>query len=328
MDELPADAAPDVGGQPRRSVSAESDHRRNTELLGAELPDPRFVDSAYLRWLYDLNPWGTGFTAQADEDGVRVAHYAVIPQQYRSSAGPARMVFSLNAVTRSGTQRRGYFTTLGEQVYAAAARWGALGVVGVSNANSTPPVVRKLGFRLMGPLPVHVLPALAVEQGVQHLPVDEALLVSTTFEELTADLDRFPARAWTNHWTTDALRWRLAAPNLASPYWLHVGRDVVAISALGSVGGRRFPVVLKLLPRHGLAGPVSGMGLVGALCRHHRRPFAVHAGFNRHVRLRGVRPPRRLQPSPLNLIFRSLSDELPATAFTLDTFEFLDMDAY
>jgi hypothetical protein len=35
-----------------------------------------------------------------------------------------------------------------------------------------------------------------------------------------------------------------------------------------------------------------------------------------------------LQPSPLNLIFRSLHPDVPNDTFVLDTFEFLDMDAY
>jgi hypothetical protein len=56
--------------------------------------------------------------------------------------------------------------------------------------------------------------------------------------------------------------------------------------------------------------------------------MAIYAGFNAHVRVRGIRPPRRLQPSPLNLIYRSLSPDAPKVSFTLDTFEFLDMDAY
>jgi len=41
-----------------------------------------------------------------------------------------------------------------------------------------------------------------------------------------------------------------------------------------------------------------------------------------------VQPPRRLQPSPLHLIERSLSPAIDQTTFAVDTFEFLDMDAY
>jgi len=44
--------------------------------------------------------------------------------------------------------------------------------------------------------------------------------------------------------------------------------------------------------------------------------------------VRGIQPPRKLQPSPLHLILRSLSSAIDQDALTLETFEFLDMDAY
>ena len=47
--------------------------------------------------------------------------------------------------------------------------------------------------------------------------------------------------------------------------------------------------------------------MIAAACRFHRAPYAVYAGFNARVRVRGIQPPRRLQPSPLHLILRSLS---------------------
>ena len=71
------------------------------------------------------------------------------------------------------------------------------------------------------------------------------------------------------------------------------------------------------------AGP-----MVAAACRFHRAPYAVYAGFNAHVKVRGIQPPRRLQPSPLHLILRSLSDEVDQDGLSVETFEFLDMDAY
>jgi hypothetical protein len=321
-------------------VTELDDHQKSTELLNAELPDPRFVDARYLTWLYDENPHGPGFHESVDEDGVRMAHYAVIPQEYRSADGPARMVFSLNAVTRSGAQRKGWFTTLGERLYARAADWGALGVVGVSNENSTPAVVRKLGFRLLGPLPVKVVPAAGrAAAGVTTYRADAAFLGGPAGAEILEGLDEQPVDHWVNRATPDHLRWRLAAPNLGSPYWVHASADLVAVTAREHVAGLPVAVVLKLAPRASRPGgqlpldatgrlPLDAAGLVRAACRFHRAPVAVYAGFNRHVTLRGVRPPRRLLPSPLNLIYRGLSPQAPTETFELDTFEFLDMDAY
>lgn len=305
-----------------------SDHALNTELLNAELPDARFVDTDYLRWLYSENPLGPGFCGNGDEEGRRMAHYAVIAQEYRDRDGPAKLVFSLNAVTRSGGQRRGWMTRLGEQIYEEAREWGALGVIGVSNVNSTPPVVRRLGFRLMGPLPVKVAVPGRPSRHVDHLRVDPAFLAGERFADVAATLDEQPAERWTNRLTPAYLRWRLAAPNMASPYWLHVTPDLVAVAAVDAVKGLGFPVVLKLAVRGRTSHVKSASALVGAICRFHKSPFAIYAGFNRWVSVRGVRPPRRIQPVPLNLIYLGLTDRAPNDTFGLDTFEFLDMDAY
>jgi hypothetical protein len=329
--------ASEVTSVPVEVLHVAEDHEVTAELLNAELPDERFADGDFLRWLYDENPSGPGFHESADVDGVRMAHYAVVAQPYRSAAGPARMVFSLNACTRSTGQRKGWFTTIGERIYARAAEWGALGVVGVSNDNSTPPVVKKLDFRLLGPLPVHVVPAAgrSTRQLVTYR-CDERFLAGAVFADLASDLDDHEVDGWVNRWTFEHLRWRLAAPNVASPYWLHATEHLVAITARERLHGVPVAVVLKLLPRGRSAGsrpasrvePLDARVLVRSACRFHRAPFAVYAGFNRHVHVGGVAPPRRLLPAPLNLIYRSLSPEAPKETITFDTFEFLDMDAY
>ena len=66
-------------------TAIDPEHVKNTELLNAELPDPRFVDASYLHWLYDRNPLGAGiFDSVDDDDGSRLAHYALIPHQPNS----------------------------------------------------------------------------------------------------------------------------------------------------------------------------------------------------------------------------------------------------
>src|SRR3974390_1443582 len=137
-----------------------SDHdlAPSTELLGRELPDPRFVDDRYLHWLYRENPYGPAYEAQVDDDGVRVAHYALIPQEYRDARGPVPCVFSLNAVVRSGTQRQGYFTKIGLELYDRAAADGRRFAVGVCNAKSIGAVTKYMGWKNVGPLPVRLCP--------------------------------------------------------------------------------------------------------------------------------------------------------------------------
>lgn len=303
-----------------------SENRRNTELLDAELPDPRFADADYLAWLYDENPEGGGFTGSRDEDGVRVAHYALVPQRYRDATGPADFVFSLNAVSRTGSQRKGYFVEIGHEIFAEAAAAGRVAITAVANEKSTPGAVKYLGYRELGPMPVAVtVPNPFRGRRWRSVRVTDEWLDSDDYAELAADLDEHPAVGWTPAWGVDNLRWRLARPR--GDYVVHVGPDLVAVSTRDAVRGVPFAVILKLLPRRG-ATDLSGRAAVAAACRHHRAPVCVYAGLNAHVRMRGLPLPPRLRPAPLNLLVRSLSEELDQESLQLDTFEFLDCDAY
>ncbi len=304
------------------------DHVKNTELLDAELPDPRFVDASYLHWLYDLNPRGAGIFGNVDDDdGVRLAHYGLIPQEYRNAHERVPFVFSLNAVSRSGAQRRGFFSEIGQKIWARAQEQGVEVVVGVTNANSTWPV-KKQGWRVMGPMPVRlVVPRPTAPRNIASHAVTPELLESTTFDQIAAGLDESPAWHWTNCWTPDYLRWRLGAPHCPA-YAVHVGPELVAISTVTHQRGVPFAVILKLLPRGGRFGPIRSQPMISAICRYHRAPLAVYAGHNRHVPVVGLRLPERLKPVPLNLVMLSLTDRVDQHTFQLDTFEFLDMDAY
>lgn len=298
----------------------------DTALLDAELPDPRFVDTAYLRWLYSDNPHGEAIRRGVDEGGVRIGHYAVIPQEYRNATGPMPNVFSLNAVVRSGTQRKGLFTEMGLSIYDEATERGRSFAVGVCNEKSIGAVVKYMGWRNVGPLPVRLCLPLGTGSGVEHHPVSDEYLASTEFARIADELDAHPAVEWTNRYTAAHLRWRLACPHAA--YALHASPDLVAISTRSKRFGIPAAVILKLLPRRDARLPTDARSMIAAVCRHHRAPYAVYAGWNAHVRVRGVQPPRRLQPSPLYLILRTLAAPLDQDALRLDTYEFLDMDAY
>lgn len=222
------------------------DNRRNTELLDHELPDPRFVDERYLHWLYDQNPDGPAIQAAADEGGVRVAHYTLVPQTYRNAAGEAPFLFSLNAVTRRGTQRKGYWSELGQQVFAEATAQGRKLVIGVPNEKSTPGAVKYLGYRFVGPMPVHVTVPTGRGRGFEHHPVDDAFLDGPAFAALAPDLSRHEAAHWTNHYTPERLRWRLARPH--GDYVVHVGADLVGVSTRSALGPVPMAVLLKVFP--------------------------------------------------------------------------------
>lgn len=310
---------------------ARSDVDRNTELLDAELPSHRFVDSRYLHWLYHQNPYGDAIQRSVDDDaGVRVGHYALVPQRFRSPDGVFPAAFSLNAVVRSGGQRKGLFTQMGLEIYEEAGAAGWLLTTGVCNEKSIGAVVKYMGWKWPGPLPVRLIVPISMaskeSRRVVSRTVDADYLASDEFAALAAGLDRSPVAQWTNSYSVEYLRWRLACPS--TTYAIHVSDELVAITTTDQRARVPAAVVLKLLPRDGRAGPLRADRLVSAACRFHHAPYAVYAGFNAHVMVRGMQPPRRLQPSPLNLIIRSLSPTIDQGPLMIDTFEFLDMDAY
>jgi hypothetical protein len=302
------------------------DNVLNSELLMAELPSPRFTDDAFLHWLYDEDPYGPAIQRAADDEGVRVAHYAMIPQRYRSAEGVVPAAFSLNAVVRSGTQRQGWFRKLGLEIYEEAATAGWQFAVGVCNEKSIGAVVKYMGWKTPGPLPVRLCPPTRLRTNVESFAVDATFLDSADFARLAADLDTVPVTHWTNTHPPDYLRWRLACPS--TRFAVHASPDLLAISTRDKRYGVPAAAILKLLPRAGASLPLRADEVVTAACRFHRAPYAVYAGFNAHVKVRGIQPPRRLQPSPLHLILRGLAPDFDHEGLTLDTFEFLDMDAY
>src|SRR5690606_8542213 len=158
-------------------------------------------------------------------------------------------------------------------------------------------------------------------------PVDAALLESERFEALATELDQHPAEHWTNRYTPEYLRWRLASPN-GPGFVLHVSDELVAISTRDSAGPVPMAVLLKVLPRSGAAVVRDGRPAARVAAHHHGALGTVYAGWNRWVSMRGITPPRRFLPSPLNLIVKSLDPAIDQDALVLDTFEFLDMDAY
>lgn len=297
-------------------------------LLAAALDHERFSHPGYLAWFYRANPRGDVIDENVDEDGRRIAHYAVIPTAFRSPAGTTRFIFSTNVATDPSVRRGGLFREMAAKVYDAAAAWGAPGMVGVGNDQSTVVVVDRFGWRSLGPLPVKVCLPVHSSRGTVSHPVDAALLAGEAFAQWTADLDWVPVRHWTQSWDTEFVRWRLGRPD--GGYVLHVAPDALAVSvrAKGPLGVPA-AVLLKVWPRPGAALPLSADRFVRAACTAHRAPACVYAGFNAHVTVRGITAPRRLLPSPLNLVFKELDAErAPAGTFALDTWEFLDMDAY
>lgn len=248
----------------------------------------------YLDWLYRCNPDGqvVGFDAR---DGDRLAaHYVCIPTRAKIGSEEVPVLLSLNTATHPEYQGKGLFTKLAELTYAAGAKLGFDSVYGVANANSTPGFTRKLGFQLVGPLQASV--------GVGPLGIN--------FAHDTSSLQ------FRRIWSERALAWRCACP--VNPISARAGQSRTTL--LASVPGVPMMAAAEvdvIAPEQKKSTSITPLRLFLG---------QVPSTWQRHAFYVDI--PKRLRPSPLNLIYRSLTGRVKAIDPDAVFLGFIDFDAY
>jgi GNAT superfamily N-acetyltransferase len=247
---------------------------------------------SYLRWEYDENPEGKAIGFDAWDGETLAGHYVTQPMRARLDGREHRGLLSLNTATNPQHQGKGLFTTLAQRTYAAAADEGYAFVIGVANEKSTHGLVKHLGFTLLGPLEAHV--------GLGHPPM-------TTRET---------AIAYERVWSDDALRWRTRNP--ARPYFtVHHGSS---------------STVLAKTEYRGLMGVLTDDATASAApdaSAFTRALPRLWLGVDARLDFRRaatIRLPVRLRPSPLNLIFRALRDDVRVPRREEIAFSLIDFD--
>ena len=264
-------------------------------LFAACFPDSSKFTPVYLQWLYADNPDGAAVGFDAWDGDQLAAHYVCIPARASIEGVEARMLLSLNTATHPLYQGQGLFTKLAALTFDAGRAAGFDGVYGVANANSTPGFVRKLGFQLVRPLEARV--GLGP---VGRAPAAPAVAVS--FERL---------------WSGAALAWRCANPDNPVRARRQGRRWCFDARAIGPVRAYA-EATLDAAD----AAPAAAAGW---------RPLRLYLGLlpQSERRFTGYPSiPQRLRPSPLNLIYRSLSGRVETLDPARIRFTFLDFDAY
>jgi GNAT superfamily N-acetyltransferase len=260
-------------------------------LLSEVFGGGKFSEAA-VGWRYRDNPAGQVVGADAWDGERLAAHYVTCPLEARIEGRVVRGLLSLNTATHPDYQGRGLFTTLAEAAYARGAEAGYEFVVGVANANSTPGFLKRLGFQHVARLHAGILGRLPSRLGEASLQYE-------------------------GNWRQDLLAWRTANP--AGGYLTQRRGGVIAVWAK-----THLPLV-----RAGAFIPDAGQALrAGGL----PAAFTLFLGLEPRLDLGAhlfAPIPERLRPSPLNLIWRPLSDGVPRA---LDpravAFNFLDFDPY
>lgn len=300
------------------------------DLLSEVFDDERFRNEAYMRWLYLESPFGPGWVSLTYDGDEVINHLGAAARKLRTTNGYIPFWLVLNVASRERTRRSGHFLHMCIETWAGLDDMGFSGIFGVMNEQSTK-ALAQFGVTTEAELPVKVLvPGPPLNRGWTHHRVTEALLDSDEFDELVADTNLPPRRGVRSWWDAELLRWRLRCP--LNEYTIHSHPDLVAITTKISVRGVPVVILLKALIRKKRRAEVgihktwlSPSG-IGAICAHHRSPFALYVGMNSDVRVMGALIPQRFLPSPLQLCFRVAPDQIRTEDLRFDTFELLDFD--
>ena len=271
--------------------------KRYEELFSACFPPSSKFSPESLNWLYKENPDGHVVGFDAVEGGELAGHYVCIPSQAKIAGTTVKTLLSLNTATHPKFQGKGLFTKLAEMTYQAAGAKGVEGVYGIGNANSTPGFVRKLGFQLVQPLEAKI--------GVGRLNIDfDVVAKEAQFERV---------------WTQESLLWRSCNP--CNRVWHSGSNDRLAFHT--AAFGNLLPAYAELAPHI--------TSLPRELSRRVASPARLFLGLvpRGSCRFGGYMDiPQRLRPSPLNMIYRSLTTQGVALEPGKMSFSFLDFDAY
>ena len=130
--------------------------RECADLFAACFPKASHLTVDYLAWMYRDNPRGHVVGFNAHDKGKVVAHYATLPCEVMLGGAPRKALLAILSASHPEYQGQGLFPRLAERTYEHIDAQRYACVYGVGNANSTPSLVRKIGFQLVIPLDVRI----------------------------------------------------------------------------------------------------------------------------------------------------------------------------
>lgn len=269
---------------------------RYSELLKACFPVSKqnhlkFSEST-LKWLYIENPDGPAIGFDAFDGDTLVAHYVCIPTVILHKGRHLRGLLSLNTATLNRAQGKGLFSKLATLTFNSAKLLGYQYVYGIANHNSTHGFVNRLGFTLISPLEASI--------GFGH----EIPETPKPFEELS----------FRRVWTPQTIEWRCANP--ANPIYHQKVDDCTRFYSKTQIPGLSVHANLPLAPPPTCrALQASNLRLFIGLSNSYRQYLRWNI-------------PQKLRPSPLNFIFKSLTDQQVQPHHSTSTLNFLDFDVY
>lgn len=247
----------------------------------------------FLRWQYQDNPLGHALGFSALDGNEVVSHYGAIPISAELHGEHELGLLSLNTATHPNYAGKGLFTRLAEETYGRAVDAGFGFVIGVSNSASTNGFVRRLAFQNVGTLKAQV--------GVGRLTKRESSVCQ-----------------FSRTWSKDLIAWRLSNPVQTYTQRKYTDGSSEVRSATG------YPFVGAVLSSF-------GSEILPGLVASDYSQLSLQLGLDPEwspSQWRYMDIPMWLRPSPLNLIFRDLTNRKRTLEAENVRFHAIDFDPY
>ena len=307
------------------SFGTDADLAGVVHLMQEVFPHPERFTIERLAWSYRQHPLGVAAVGRCfDDEAKQIGNYALVPLKLTHGENKIVLGLGVDLAVSPGARGTGTFRTTVSHSYEQAQQQGFAGILGIANAQSAPRMVKALGWKHLPSLTTRLLFAGGFGRGTS-APYTPSLFSTEPFVSAMRKVSFTNENGWQQSWDLDLLQWRLSMPG--ARYSLHVLDDCIAVSTTDKVLGVPVGVLLKVFALQGVAR-VNGAAVAMRLVRHHKTPFVVHWGLNPILGGRGVSLPKRLQPSPLEVVLHLFDDSHASLDIRLDSFELLDFDAY
>lgn len=258
-------------------------------LLSLVFGKKKKLNSHYLEWLYERNPFGRVVGTDAIFEGEVVAHHAAIPVEYRFKDKIYKGLLALNNVTHPQHRRKNLLKQLGQSTFTRAGEIGYDFAITVTNKFSTTAYLSHFHFVQIGRLDVKI--------GYGHVGFNGK-------EDST--LRSFRTKDW---WA-----WRLARPG--AEYFQNKGMLFSKTHIPGIVAQMNFRHSHEQTFEHiRQNSPFAFTTWIGL-------------AEEKKIKGVFVDLPDFLKPSPLHLLYKNLRGKMPAVEKKDLCFELIDFDAY
>ena len=300
------------------------DLRLTSDLLNEVFKPKKLITAEFLEWQYLKNPSGLACVGHMTDQGKQISNYALIPKIFKNHlCEKISLGVGVDLAVSPDSRGEGIFRKTVEKSYEAGINGNLRGILGVANSQSSPRMTGAMGWKKLPSIDLRLLkPSKSLETSTTFQMDSDQFRENAEkgvfdFEKLTPSFGYMPV------WNLELLTWRLSRPG--SQYFLHLSPSALLISTTAFFRGLKAALILQALPLKPCDERLSISPFISNVAKHHRTPFIIYWGENQYFEMKGMRIPRKIQPSPLELVLHFFEKKHD---FQLSGFELLDFDAF